>query len=155
MTAAEAAALAAGMAALAILAFTAFELGQGARHAQRARAAEKAAASAAPVSKPTARDRRDAARLTGYRALATRPRPVESLATALEVIHRNGVEPRSFEADGAGVTVVLPYSAIGKVERLSAELAATGAFTEIRPVTQAGRKAVELRLTPRDATPAA
>ena len=74
---------------------------------------------------------------------------------ALEAIHRNGIEPLAFEADGSGVTVVLPYAAIGKVEGLSNELAATGAFSEIRPVTQAGRKAVELHLTPKGATPAA
>jgi hypothetical protein len=40
----------------------------------------------------------------------------------------------------------LPYSAIDRAERISAELAGTGRFADIRPISQPGRKAIELRM---------
>jgi hypothetical protein len=155
VTAGEAAMAAGAVAALAIAAFGAFQLGQGLRHADRAREAERRLATAAPAAPFNARDRRDAERLAGYRALAGRPRPLETLGVALAVLRRNGVEPQGFDADASGLTLVLPYAAITQTEQLARELAATGVFAEVRPTTQAGRKALELRLTPKGAaTPA-
>ena len=122
LTGGERAAMAAGVAALAILAFTAFQLGQGARFAERARTAERAAAATPRPPPPGAAERRDLARLQGYRTLAERPRPLESLTVALAVLRRNGVEPQAFEADSSAVTLVLPYAAIGRTEQLAQEL---------------------------------
>ena len=154
LTQGEMAALAAGVAALAVLGFVAFEIGQGVRYLDRAKAAERKAAETPVVAATPAADRRDMERLRGYQSLAGRPRPLESLGVALEVLRRNGVEPQAFEADGQGLTLVLPYAAIGKTEQLATELSATGAFAEVRPATQAARKAVEIRLVPKGASPA-
>ncbi len=147
----ERAAMAAGLGAVAILAFTAFQLGQGMRYAERAKAAEAAVAAIPRPPPPTPTEQRDLARLKGYQALAERPRPLESLGIALAVLRRNGVQPQAYEADAGAVTVVLPYAAIGRTEELTRQLMATGAFAAVRPSTQTGRAAVELRLVPRGA----
>ena len=151
LTRGERAAMAAGAAALAVLGFAAFQLGQGMRYAERAKAAEAAAAAVPRPAPPSPAQARDLARLKAYQALASRPQPLESLGVALAVLRRNGVQPSAYEADSEAVTLVLPYAAIGRAETLAQQLMATGAFTAVRPSTQAGRAAVELRLVPKGA----
>lgn len=149
LTPGETAALAAGVAAVLLVAATAFELGQGMQLRRQAKAAETEAAAvrAQPVSPAAARDRKALRELEGFRALSDRPNTLASLTAALEVLRLFDVEAQGYETDGRTLTLTLPYSAIDKAERMTAELAGTGRFSDIRPVTLPGRKALQLRMT--------
>lgn len=144
----ELAALAAGIAAMALVLTAAVQLGQGLRLSQDAKKAEAQAAvlRATPATSLEAQDRRSLQQLKGFRALSERTSPLVSLTTALQVLRLFEVEPTGYESDGQTLSLTLPYAAIGKAERISAELAGTGRFTDVRPITQPGRKAIELRM---------
>lgn len=148
LTGAEAAALAAGIAALCLVLAGAFELGRGLRLGREAKAAETQAQAlgAAPASRLEAQDRRSLQQLNGFRALSHRPSPLVSLTAALQVLRLFDVEAVGYDSDGKTLSLTLPYAAIDKVERISAELAGTGRFADVRPITQPGRKAIELRM---------
>lgn len=149
LTPGEMTALAAGLVATALIVVAAFEIGQGLHLRQQARVAEQQAQAVRtrPTSRLAAQDRKSLQQLEGFRALSDRPNALASLASALEVLRLFDVEAQGYETDGRTVTMTLPYAAIDKAERLTAELAGTGRFTDIRPITQAGRKSIQLRMT--------
>lgn len=148
LTPAEMAALACGLVATGLVLTAAVQIGQGMRLRHDARAAEAQAETlrATPATRLEAQDRRSLQQLKGFRALSERPSPLVSLTTALQVLRLFDVEPVGYDSDGKTVSLTLPYAAIGKAERISAELAGTGRFTDVRPITQPGRKAIELRM---------
>jgi hypothetical protein len=148
LTPGETAALAAGFVALGLVLAAAVQIGQGLRLGRDARVAQAQAAilRAAPASRLETQDRKALQQLKGFRDLSERPSPLLSLTTALQVLRLFEVEPVGFDSDGKTVSLTLPYAAIGKAERISAELAGTGRFTDVRPITQPGRKAIELRM---------
>jgi hypothetical protein len=148
LTPAELAGLAAGLVAMGLVLTAAVQIGQGLRLSREARTAETQAAAlrVLPTSRLEAQDRRSLQQLRGFRALSERPSPVVSLTKALEVLRLFDVEPLGFDSDGRTASLTLPYAAIDRAERISAELAGTGRFADVRPITQPGRKAIELRM---------
>jgi hypothetical protein len=93
-------------------------------------------------------------RIAGFRALAARPDAMAGLETALRVVRASGVTARSFAIDGPVVSVTVPYAALGKVQAITQDLEATGAYAEVRPLTDSADGAIRLEMTMAGARPA-
>ena len=57
-----------------------------------------------------------------------------------------GVQPKGFAADSGSLTLVLPYSAIGQVDHIALELEDSGAFADVRPVTDQHGQTIQLQM---------
>jgi hypothetical protein len=139
--------LAAGVAAAVLAVTAAFWAGQALRLGALAGGIEHQLAAAHAAAAPTydaSAERRSAA----YRALAARPDPLRGLAVAMAVLKSHGVAVTSFGVDGPVVAVTTAYAELGKIDQICADLAATGAFAEVRPLpdSAAGVIRIELRL---------
>jgi hypothetical protein len=135
----RAAQVAAAATAVLMAAAGVFWLGQGLRLGRLADTTE-AQAQVEQAQALTARHDDTAAvrQLAAFRMVAGGPNPVAALETALAVVRRHGLSAKAFAVDGATVTVSLPYSAIDQAQAISRDLAASGAFADVRPMTGQG-----------------
>jgi hypothetical protein len=158
LTPAATARLAAGAAALVLAALAAFWAGQALRLGGLAAQMERETRVFQHKAPAARGDTGAARRIAAYDALATRPDGMAGLQTALAVVRRHGVAPRSFSIDGAEVSVTVPYAALDQVEAITQDLQATGAFAEVRPLTDAAAGSIKLEMAlagaPRPASPA-
>jgi hypothetical protein len=148
LTPTSAARLAAAGSALLLAALAAFWAGQGMRLGGLAAHLE-AARGALQQTGPTQRSADAGAlrRIAAYDALAARPDAMAALQTALAVMRRHDVAPRSFAIDGAQVSVTAPYAALPKVAAITDDLQATGAFSDVRPLTDSAAGTIRLEMT--------
>jgi hypothetical protein len=93
-------------------------------------------------------------RIAAFRGLAARPEAMAGLQTALKVVRARGVTAKSFAIDGPVVSVTVPYAALGQAETLTHDLEATGAFAEVRPLTDSADGSIRLEMTMAVASPA-
>jgi hypothetical protein len=140
----------AGGAVLLVL-LAAFWLGQGLRLRSQSQALEAQALAErgiAPVQEAGARDDTQQAqhRLSGYRALAGRPNPIAALGAATPILRLYGAPVQGVDAEGDYLTLTLPYNTLDRIDRVAADLRASGAFVEVRPTTDAARRVILLRL---------
>ncbi|HWF76457.1 MAG TPA: hypothetical protein VN694_04700 [Caulobacteraceae bacterium] len=155
LTPASAARLAAGVAAALLAVLAAFWTGQGLRLGGLADRLERQAHALQQVSAPTrGADADSLRRIAAFRALAARPDAVAGLETALRVVRAKGVTAKSFAIDGAVVSVTVPYAALDKVQAITQDLEATGAYAEVRPLTDSSDAAIRLEMTLTGAPPA-
>ena len=137
----------AGVAAVALLASSALFLGQGWRLQALARTAEaQSAAVRAAAPRPGPADQLAARRLAAFRQLSARPNGLAALSVALGVLKLYGAEPTGLAVDSSSLTLTLPYSAIDKVDRIALELEDSGAFSDVRPITDARGKTIALQM---------
>ena len=147
MTPGEALQAGAGVAAVALLASSALFLGQGWRLQALARTAEaQSAAVRAAAPRPGPADQLAARRLAAFRQLSARPNGLAALSVALGVLKLYGAEPTGLAVDSSSLTLTLPYSAIDKVDRIALELEDSGAFSDVRPITDARGKTIALQM---------
>jgi hypothetical protein len=144
----RAARIAAGAAAVLLAGACALWLGQGLRLGQLAKAAE-ARAQAEQAQALAARHDDTAAQrqLAAFRAVAGGPSPVAALETALAVVRRHGLAAKAFAIDGPIVSVTLPYAAIDQASVITRELQASGAFTDVRPMSASGQGLITIRMS--------
>jgi hypothetical protein len=148
LTPASAGRLAAGVAAALLAVLAAFWAGQGLRLGGLADRLERQAHALQQASAPTkGADADSLRRIAAFRALAARPDAMAGLETALRVVRARGVQARSFAIDGPVVSVTVPYAALGKVEAITQDLEATGAYAEVRPLTDSADGAIRLEMT--------
>jgi hypothetical protein len=152
LTPASAAPLAAGLAAVLLAGAAAFWAGQALHLSGLADGLERQAAAEHALAAPPAADAAAQRRLAALHALATRPDPVAGLAAAMEVLKAHGVAVKSFGIDGGVVTITTPYAALGKIDQISTDLSATGAFSDVRPLPDSGSGAIRIQLTMKGAT---
>ncbi len=139
--------IAAVVAAAGLVAAAALFAGQGWRLQTLARASETQAATLrATTPRSAVRDQLAAQRLAAFRNLSSRPNPAAALSTALGVLQLYGVQPKGFAADSGSLTLVLPYSAIGQVDHIALELEDSGAFADVRPVTDQHGQTIQLQM---------
>ena len=156
LTPASAARLAAGVAAALLAVLAGFWAGQGLRLGGLADHLERQARALQQTSAPTkGADADSLRRIAAFRALAARPDAMAGLETALRVIRAKGVTARSFAIDGPVVSVTVPYAALDKIETITQDLEATGAYAEVRPLTDSADGAIRLEMTLAGARPAA
>ena len=155
LTPAAAARLAAATAAVLLALLAAFWAGQGLRLGALAGRLE---AQTRAVQQPTARglgaDADSLKRIAGFQALAARPDAMAGLETALRVVRAKGVTAKSYAIDGAVVSVTVPYAALDKVTAITQDLQATGAYAEVRPLTDSADGSIRLEMTLAGARPA-
>lgn len=146
--------IAAVVAASGLLAAAALFTGQGWRLNLLAGSAEHQAATLrASTPRTAARDQGAVQRLAAFRKLSARPNPASALTTALDVLQLYAVKPTGFEADASSLTLTLPYSAIGDVDKIALELEDSGAFTDVRPLTDDRSQTIELQMRLKGAGP--
>jgi hypothetical protein len=149
LTAAEwARAAAMGLAAALVLACV-FFTGQGLRLQGLARQAEQRAEAVRRSTPATVRGDDAAAlqKLAAFRALAGRPSPLAALAAAMGVLRLYGVTAKSYTADAASLTLILPYAAIDRIDKITREMQQSGVFTDVRPLTEPENKTIKLVMT--------
>jgi len=135
------------IAAVLLLTATAFWLGQGLRLRSLAEDSEKVVALERAAAPPPAASARTATRrLAAFQALADRPRVLDGLAVAVRVLQLYGMEIEAVDAQGDELTLTLPHAAIGGIDRIAREMEATGAFTDVRPISNAADRTIQLRL---------
>ena len=134
--------------AVLLLTASAFWFGQGLRLGGLSDKAEQAATLERGMARTAGADqaRQVNQRLTAFRALADRPDVIEALTTATTVLRLYGVSVTAVAADGDELTMTIPYSAIGSVERVAREMEASGAFVDVRPITNAANHTIDLRM---------
>jgi hypothetical protein len=71
---------------------------------------------------------------------------LSALGTALSVAKLYGVEPQGYDIDSSSLTLTLPYSAMSSVDRIAAELEASGQFADPRPATDPTSQTIQLRM---------
>lgn len=146
--------LAAGTAAALLVLLAAFWAGQGLRLGGLADQLERRAHALQPASAPAqGADADNLRRIAAFRALAARPDAVAGLETALRVVRSRGVTAKSFAIDGPVVSVTVPYAALPKIEAITQDLEATGAYAEVRPLTDSADGAIRLEMTLTGARP--
>ncbi len=156
LTPASAARLGAGVAAALLAVLAAFWAGQGLRLGGLADHLERQARAVQQTSAPAkGADADSLRRIAAFRALAARPDAMAGLETALRVIRAKGVTAKSFAIDGPVVSVTVPYAALDKVETITQDLEATGAYADVRPLTDSADGAIRLEMTLAGARPAA
>jgi hypothetical protein len=140
--------LAAGVAAFAVVAASLFWLGEGLRLKSLAEVDARAAAQlrAGASAASTARDHNAALRIAAFRRLSGRPDMLAALGTALSIAKLYGVEPQGYDIDSSSLTLTLPYSAMTSVDRIAAELEASGQFADLRPTTDPTTQTIQLRM---------
>ena len=128
---------------------TAFWLGQGLRLRADARDLEHLAAAerlAAPTPRAVAERGNPARRLAAFQALSDRPNPIAALGVATRILRLYGVGVEAVDAQGDQLSLTVPYTAIGAVDRIARELEASGAFADVRPMTNAADHSIQLRM---------
>jgi hypothetical protein len=131
-----------------LLTATAFWLGQGLKLRSEGRALEALAAEerqAAPARSP-GQGGNAARRLAAFTALSDRPNLVAALGVATRILQLYGVGVEAVDAQGDTLSLTLPYSAIGAVDRIAREMEASGVFTDVRPLTNAADHTLQLRM---------
>jgi hypothetical protein len=152
LTGASAAPLAAGVAAVLLAVAAAFWAGQALHLSSLADGLESQAAAEHALAAPPPADAAAEQRLAALRALAARPDPIAGLAAAMEVLKAHGVAVKSFGIDGGVVTVTAPYTALDKIDQITADLAATDAFSDVRPLPDSVAGAIRIQLTMKGGT---
>jgi hypothetical protein len=154
LTPASAGRLAAATAAALLALLAAFWAGQGLRLGGLADHLERQAQALQQASAPArGADADSLRRIAAFRALAARPDAMAGLETALRVVRARGVTAKSFGIDGPVVSVTVPYAALGKVETITQDLEATGAYAEVRPLTDSADGTIRLEMTMAGAQP--
>jgi hypothetical protein len=154
LTPASAARLAAGSAGALLALLAAFWAGQGLRLGDLATRFETQSRAVQQTGAPApGADADSLRRIAAFQALAARPDAVAGLETALKVVRAHGVATKSFAIDGPVVSVTVPYAALGKVETITQDLEATGAFAEVRPLTDSATGSIRLEMTLAGARP--
>lgn len=137
--------------AVLLVLLAAFWLGQGLRLKRQSETLEAQALAerkVAPAQDTGARDDTEQARrrLSGYRALADRPNPIAALGAATPILRLYGAPIQGVDAEGDYLTLTLPYNTLDRIDRVAADLRASGAFVEVRPTTDPARRVILLRL---------
>ncbi len=133
--------------ATALLALIGLSVGQAWRLSNLAKASEiRASAVRAAMPASEAPGQGAFQRLAAFRKLSDRPDALAALSTALGILKLFNVEPKGFQVDGEALTLTLPYSAIGKVNRIIAELGGAGRFTDVQPRTDADAQTITVTL---------
>ena len=137
-----------GTAIAAVVLITLFWLGQGLRlqHLAEADARQAAQLRASTPAGSMARDRSAALRIAAFQKLSNRPDMLEALGTALGIAKLYGVEPQSYDVDSSTLTLTLPYTAMGSIDRIAAELEASRQFADLRPTTDAANQTIQIRM---------
>lgn len=154
LTPASAARLAAATAAGLLALLAAFWAGQGLRLGALAGHLEaQTRAIQQPAAQVRSADADSLKRIAAFQALAARPDAVAGLETALRIVRARGVTAKSFAIDGPVVTVTVPYTALDKVTMLTQDLEATGAYADVRPLTDSADASIRLEMTMAGARP--
>jgi hypothetical protein len=138
-----------GMAAAA----TVFWIGQGLRLDGLATALERHATTERAAIAPLPHDAALRSQIAAYQALGARPDPFVGLKTAVDVLRRHHLQAKGFSIDGPVVTVTVPYTALGAVGEVVQELQGTGAYAEVRPLSDSAANAINIEMTLVGATP--
>ena len=126
----------------------AFWFGQGLRLdglSASLEAQSRALQAAAPA--PRAQDAEGLRRIAAFQDLSLRPDPLAGLALALKVVRLHGVRAKAFAIDGRVITVEAPYDALGRIDSITQDLEASGAFAEVRPLTDAANSSIKIEMT--------
>jgi hypothetical protein len=151
-----AAEIAAGGAAVAMALAAAFWIGQGLRLGALAGGLEDdTRAIRAPAVAANAADAASLKRIAAFQALASRPDPLAGLETALRTLRAHGVRAKAFAIDGGVVSVTVPYAALDRIQPITEELQASGAFAEVRPLPQSGEGSIRIEMILPGAAPSA
>jgi hypothetical protein len=154
LTPASAARLAAATTAALLALLAVFWAGQGLRLGGLAARLEAQTRAIQQASAPTrGADADGLRRIAAFQALAARPDAMAGLEAALRVVRAHGVTAKSFAIDGPVVSVTVPYAALGKVEAITGDLEATGAFADVRPLTDSADSSIRLEMTLTGARP--
>jgi hypothetical protein len=155
LTPASAARLAAATAAVLLALLAAFWAGQGLRLGALATHLQaQTHAIQQPAAQGRGADAESLKRIAAFQALAGRPDAMAGLEAALRVVRAKGVTVKSFAIDGPVVTVAVPYAALDKVTAITQDLEATGAYAEVRPLTDSADGSIRLEMTMAGARPA-
>lgn len=84
--------------------------------------------------------------IAAYQALGERPDPMAGLKTALDVLRRHKIAAKAFSVDGSTLTVTVPYAALGEMAQITQELEGTGAFRDVRPLSNSADNTISLRM---------
>jgi hypothetical protein len=134
-----------GSAAL-IAAASLFWVGQALRLSQLSAGLERQALAESGAGVQRRDDGAARRQIAAYRALGDRPEPIGGLKTALDVLRRHKIAPKAFSVDGPTLTVTVPYTALGQMGQITQELEATGAFTEVRPLSNSADNSIGIRM---------
>ncbi len=145
ITPAEAARIGAVAATAVLIAAGGFFAGQALRLGRLAGAAG-AEATAVAAARGPAGDRQGAQRLAAFRRLSTGQDPLAALSVALGVLQLYDVEATQMKVDRASLTLTLPYAAIDRVDRIALELENSGAFADVRPLTDDDAQVIRLQM---------
>jgi len=137
-------ALGAGAALLAVVSL--FWVGQALRLGQLSAGLEREALAQSGAVVQRRADATTRRQIAAYQALGDRPEPIGGLKTALDVLRRRGIAAKAFSIDGAALTVVVPYAVLGQMGEITQELEATGAFTDVRPMSNSADGTIGIRM---------
>ncbi|HLY80719.1 MAG TPA: hypothetical protein VKQ70_15160 [Caulobacteraceae bacterium] len=143
---AETARLALGGFAALLAVMSLFWAGQALRLGQLSAALERQALAESTAAPPPHANVGARRQVAAYQALGQRPDPMAGLKTALDVLRRHGLAAKAFSVDGPTLTVTVPYAALGQMGEVTQELRATGAFSDVRPLSNSVDGTIELRL---------
>jgi hypothetical protein len=135
----------AGLSALLVV-VSLFWAGQALRLSQLSAELERQALADSGVAPQPREDATLRRQIAAYQALGARPEPMAGLKTALDVLRRHRISAKAFSVDGAAVTVTVPYAVLGQMGQITQELEATGAFTEVRPLSNSADNTISIRM---------
>jgi hypothetical protein len=143
---AQTAQLALGAFAALLAIVSVFWAGQAWRLSQMSAGLERRAlaeSSTAPAPHENAAVRRQ---IAAYAALGQRPEPMAGLKAALDVLRRHRIAAKAFSVDGPTLTVTVPYATLAQMGEITLELEATGAFTDVRPLSNSADGSINIRM---------
>lgn len=135
------------VAAVLLLTAAAFWLGQGLKLRSEARELARVAAAERQAAPPPAPGGDTATRrLAAFTALSNRPNIVAALDVATRILRLYGAGIEAVDAQDDQMDLTLSYSALDGIDRIARDMEASGAFTDVRPVTNASDRTIRLRM---------
>jgi hypothetical protein len=135
----------AGSAAL-IAVVSLFWVGQALRLSQLSAGLERQALAESGAAVQRGDDGAPRRQIAAYQALGDRPEPMGGLKSALDVLRRHRIAAKAFSVDGPTLTVTVAYAALGQMGQITQELQATGAFTDVRPMSNSADNSIGIRM---------
>lgn len=91
--------------------------------------------------------------LAAYRQIEERTSPLSSAGAAIGILAFRDLSPLALDSSDEGLSVTLPYFALGQADDLVADFAESGYFYDIRPRTDSANQKLIIEMKVREAAP--
>lgn len=145
-----------GAFALGSIGLSLFFVGQTQRLASESEALETETAeirAATPRASSLTTLEADKRKLATYAEIENRTSPLTATGAAIGIVAFHDLTPTALEAEGEGLSLSLPYTAVSLVETLVSDFETSGYFYNVRPRTDAQGQRLIIEMQVREAAP--